>query len=710
MYLRLQAQPATHTNGNDNRVDAVFDTRGGTLGRDPHCQLVLSDPLRRISRIQGHVIWNNGAFHLVNASTSNAIYVDGRELRPGEKSTISEREEWRTGNFLIAVQMIADDTGVDASSTTQQAQSAVVAPIPAPHQTQAPPDANPLTSPSLAAKDPFSDLLSSPVGAPTSTLHPSIAASIIPSSELPGQPPANIWAEAHLPADPFAAAAESVQHAKSTATFGYRNDPFADLLGDSIGAQMAAVPTNTPIAVPAHGQLIPEDFNPLAATAISHRNTEDPLHDMRPSTDIKGLFPERSVDTIFDPAQGSIDSMTMDPLHASGHQRIMDASNRTDPLEIFSTEHNENSLNPEALFGSLNVANNTHADHTSELGAYFRAPQAAPEQFAIPASTPAASVVPAASAAIAAPGRQVIDIESIFDLSGAPDLSGSLGMEFSTSTPPVQQIETGTQIPADPGQEREYASDTSEGFTLPVADAMANVATTAQLGPNQAASDVEPPHALHNKAPEDTSITDSHAQALLDAFKQGAGLNDCRYPSQITPELMHMMGQMLSASVQGCMDLLGSRAAAKQEVRIAVTLINAEANNPLKFLPTGAAALAQIFGPRMPGFMTGATAIQNAYQDLRTHEMAMMAGTQAALQGMFERFAPSTIERQLDEQGRQRTLFHTQRQARLWEMYCNHYQWLREEMKKQTPASWGGEFHAAYHSETLTTNTKGAMK
>ena len=153
------------------------------------------------------------------------------------------------------------------------------------------------------------------------------------------------------------------------------------------------------------------------------------------------------------------------------------------------------------------------------------------------------------------------------------------------------------------------------------------------------------------------------------------------------------------------MDLLSSRAAAKQEVRIAVTLINAEANNPLKFLPTGASALAQIFGPRMPGFMSGPAAIDNAHYDLRMHEVGMMAGTQAAVQGLFERFDPTVIEGQLEEQGRHRPLFAAQRSARLWEMYCSHYRWLKDELKNQTPTSWGQVFHNAYHSEIDSNST-----
>lgn len=168
---------------------------------------------------------------------------------------------------------------------------------------------------------------------------------------------------------------------------------------------------------------------------------------------------------------------------------------------------------------------------------------------------------------------------------------------------------------------------------------------------------------------------------------------------------MFMIGSMLSASAQGCMDLLGSRAAAKQEVRVSVTLINAEANNPLKFLPSGASALAQIFGPRMPGFQAGPAAITNAFQDLRGHEMAMMAGTQAAVRGLFDRFSPKHLEEQLQAQGRSKSLFSSQRQARLWEMYCSHYEWLKEEMKNQSPTAWGTEFLSAYQAE-VSNNSK----
>ena len=71
------------------------------------------------------------------------------------------------------------------------------------------------------------------------------------------------------------------------------------------------------------------------------------------------------------------------------------------------------------------------------------------------------------------------------------------------------------------------------------------------------------------------------------------------------------------------------------------------------------------------------------------------------MQRLFERFDPQEIEQQLDAQGRQRTLFAAQRSARLWEMYCSHYEWLKDEMKNQSPTAWGTEFHSAYQAEVF---------
>jgi type VI secretion system FHA domain protein len=752
MYLRLKASTA-YANDDANQVEAIFGRDGGTIGRDPRCQMVLHDPMRRISRIQGQIVWQNDAFHIVNASTSNLIYVNDRELNPGDRSMIGQKEEWRTGSYRITVESTSNPNLEPMAQTQLRAVNsppdlvavAQVAPSPVspPPATQLPQlQAASLSDPleSTYVQGPFDDLLSVPIKEEYAGMSSS-------PSQVNLETP-----HSRLHADPFATASAPIPESSRSLFTDQRLDPFADLMGEPKVNHAPSAPKN--YSANTKSALIPDDFNPMSMGGLSYRNIDDPLKNMPSSGNISDMFPERSLDAIFQPTEGSIETMTRDPLQASHHQSFMDPSSKLDPLAIFSEDHSEDSLNPEFLFGNSNVHEKTHADHKSELSSYFRAPrpldptaklQHAPlpeakETFTIdlgfdatdlssdiaapaslknnellqsPVATQTSPVAPEKQAAV--DSTQAISLDAFFDLSAPSD---SLTDLEAGATPVVQSSLPTTALPSTPSTQAQaqapldplaqHASAPTAPITqYPIAQSSNEPGTlqTSNLYGAQDASGSTPAEQVPSAIK-----ADNNAQQLLDAFKRGAGLSDCRYPEHITPEMMFMVGQMLGASVQGCMDLLGSRAAAKQEVRMAVTLINEEANNPLKFLPTGASALAQIFGPRMPGFMSGPVAMENAHHDLRTHEVGMMAGTQAAVQGLFERFDPQLIESQLESQGRHKPLFTSQRHARLWEMYCIRYQWLKDEMKNQTPASWGSEFHGAYQTEKDSIDSKGAAK
>ena len=705
MYLCLRAQAAHTTASKESVIDAVFDANGGTFGRDPHCQMVLPDPMRRISRIQGQVLWEHGSFHLLNASTSNPIYIDMRELKPGEKSTITSGEEWRTGNYAILVEVPAN---CDTAPAFAQARSHDGNVHPAPPEPLANGSLDDLIGPESIPCGPAT------AEAEMSTAHDcSVAAS--DCSMNPFSSPVTQKRE-------FTSISTSAGMDTPIPLLNVGSDPFADLLGPPVHAQMdwntSESSPHPPSGSPA--PLIPSDFNLLAATYATDRNSHDPLQRIEQASSLKDMFPEKSVDTIFTPAEGSLESMMDDSLQVSQHRKFLDVSAQLDPLALFSTMQSGDAANSDLLFTETHVKETTRSDHRPELGSYFRAPRPiapeAPQGTDIPSVPPlvdSEEMVEQAPTGHSAPGvgetthqtppqwqnhawqtdtnigsapsdsnGRAINIDEFFPLDGDPDFTqdpanGSPLQPFNDAAP----TEYSEQEMLDPHSSSMHAPDCSRSTSLP----------SMQEGKHLHAADASP----------DLSVD---AALLLDAFKQGAGLSDCRYPQQLTPQLLFDIGQMLHESIQGSMDLLNSRAVAKQEVRIAVTLINAEANNPLKFLPTSAAALAQIFGPKMPGFMNGPAAISNAHDDLRRHEMAMMAGMQAVLQGLFDRFNPDTIETQLEAHGRHRSLFNVQRQAKLWNIYRHQYQWLRNEMKNQSPASWGSEFHGAYQSETENLN------
>ncbi len=420
--------------------------------------------------------------------------------------------------------------------------------------------------------------------------------------------------------------------------------------------------------------LIPEDFNVLAPNGAPDRNSDDPLAHIERAEDLPQMFPGQSLDAIYQPAEAEISVMVQDPLASKQHQRLVDATTPVDPMQMFADAPQSDVLELDATTpGQVLAADQALADHRVEVGSYFRAPRAFVEDSALGRpDTPSASSAATIPEAVLAP----------LDLSPAKE----------TDKGQQQVMEVGTSVGVTEGGATTAINAQADGRDDPDCDIAAPHVQVVVTPPS---ADI-PPQAEQQAIP---NSDEAHTQALLDSFKQGAGLADCRYPQQLTPELMFMLGKMLAESVQGCMDLLGARAAAKQEVRVSVTLINAEANNPLKFLPTGSSVLAQIFGPRMPGFQDGPTAIADAFQDLRSHEVAMMAGTQAAVRGLFDRFDPCYLEEQLQSQGRAKPLFSSQRDARLWDLYRSRYEWLKDEIKNQSPTSWGAEFLSAYQAE-----------
>lgn len=679
MFLQLSARLA-YANGETHVVQHVFDRQGGTLGRDPNCQMVLLDPFRRISRIQAQVYVEDERFILLNASTSNAIYVDDRELRPGEICPVEKGATWVTGNYTILV----EDLAYEAQAVVAGAQPVVALPsspeVQDAEQLQAEvrmvpshptlPTAPPPTEQGDTALDqataagPFGDLLSTPLpasayqaaaGAHSGAVHDAPQAL---SASLPVSPP--------LPSSPPASPTPAV------AAVGFiAADPFADLL---------ATPVSEPDALAAQGMafksatLIPEDFNVLAPNGAPERNSDDPLAQIESAQDLPQMFPGQSLDAIYQPAEAEISVMVQDPLASKQHQRLIDATIPVDPMQMFVDAPQSDILEVGVLKpGQVLAADQALSDHRVEVGSYFRAPRAIVEDPALGRpDTPSASSTATIPEAVLAP----------LELSSATETD--IGQQ--------QVMEVGTSVGATEGGATTAINAQADSGDDPDCDITAPHVQVVVTPPSV---DI-PPQAEQQAIPKSD---ETHMQALLDSFKQGAGLTDCRYPEQLTPELMFMLGKMLAESVQGCMDLLSARAAAKQEVRVSVTLINAEANNPLKFLPTGSSVLAQIFGPRMPGFQDGPTAIADAFQDLRSHEVAMMAGTQAAVRGLFDRFDPHYLEEQLQSQGRAKPLFSSQRDARLWDLYRSRYEWLKDEIKNQSPTSWGAEFLSAYQAE-----------
>lgn len=183
---------------------------------------------------------------------------------------------------------------------------------------------------------------------------------------------------------------------------------------------------------------------------------------------------------------------------------------------------------------------------------------------------------------------------------------------------------------------------------------------------------------------------------LLQSFLAGAGVPDLNISGALTPQLMHVFGQLVRESTRGTLDLLNARALAKRELRAAVTMVIARDNNPLKFSPNVEAALAHLLNPQGRGFMTPLRAMRDAYDDLRAHQIATMAGMRAALAGVLSRFDPQRLERRLTEKSVIDSVIPMNRKAKLWDLFEQLFGDLSHEAEGDFDALFGKEFLRAY--------------
>jgi len=185
---------------------------------------------------------------------------------------------------------------------------------------------------------------------------------------------------------------------------------------------------------------------------------------------------------------------------------------------------------------------------------------------------------------------------------------------------------------------------------------------------------------------------------LLAALLRGLG-NLHQPPAALTPGLMERIGTMLRSATEGTLQLLLTRQEFKREVRAEVTMIAAQANNPLKFSPTVEVALAHLLGPGVRGFMPAEAAMRDAFDDLRSHQFGVMVGMRAALAQVIERFAPAELEKKIAARSALDSLFAANRKAKLWDQFIALYGGIASEAEDDFHALFGRAFLEAYEAQ-----------
>ncbi len=186
--------------------------------------------------------------------------------------------------------------------------------------------------------------------------------------------------------------------------------------------------------------------------------------------------------------------------------------------------------------------------------------------------------------------------------------------------------------------------------------------------------------------------------AVLQALLRGLGMSALE-TTLSAPELAELVGAMLREATTGTMGVLMARAVTKRESRLEMTMIGSIANNPLKFFPDAEHALIQMLASPHPGYMAPVKAYANAYDDLKAHELAMLAGMNGALAGVLQRFDPLVIEQRLQVPGVLDKLLVANRKAKLWDRLVELYKEMSNQADDDFQRLFGEKFGVAYEEQ-----------
>ena len=185
-------------------------------------------------------------------------------------------------------------------------------------------------------------------------------------------------------------------------------------------------------------------------------------------------------------------------------------------------------------------------------------------------------------------------------------------------------------------------------------------------------------------------------QVLAEALELDPGDLDMAHPM----ETIRIIGELLNLTVNGLYQMLEMRAQLKNELRIEDrTMIASRENNPLKHSDSARDALRYLVDVRQHGnklFLQPSKAIGDAVNDVCAHEMAVMAGTRAALLAALKMFSPEMVEKRIKKSGALDSVMPALHRAKLWESFLAMYGELEKEAEDHFDRLLNQEFARAY--------------
>lgn len=175
-------------------------------------------------------------------------------------------------------------------------------------------------------------------------------------------------------------------------------------------------------------------------------------------------------------------------------------------------------------------------------------------------------------------------------------------------------------------------------------------------------------------------------------------------------QLSSQLAEILKLVTEGVMDVLRARAEIKNSFRMPMTIVETAENNPLKFARNPEQALQQILAPEGDGYLSGVHAFEDAFQDIRNHQMAMLAGVRAAFDGLLSFFDPDYVQNRMERDSTRSAVMRFTSKGKCWEHYCKEFESLSQNPDDTFRRLFGDEFARAYEDQLARLHRAGKRR
>jgi type VI secretion system protein ImpI len=170
-------------------------------------------------------------------------------------------------------------------------------------------------------------------------------------------------------------------------------------------------------------------------------------------------------------------------------------------------------------------------------------------------------------------------------------------------------------------------------------------------------------------------------------------------PASLAPAALDTLSTSVRSVLQGLIDVLRARAQFRSQFRLQDTRVTLTENNPLKFAINAQDALGSLFGDPNPGYMGAADAFDDAFDDMRCHQLATLAGMRAGFASLLARFDPEVLQQRFDRHLKRAGFLAVGAKLRYWDLYAELFEDLSADPNNAFQRMFGEAFADAYERQ-----------